>query len=272
MIHIKLQDVLDALPANVIQELDDAAMHLASLADSDKHAYIKNGSDIWSQTKSTLEAFSSRKCWYTESTNPGMLHDVDHFRPKAEKAPKATGRVFWYWFLTFEPSNYRLSCHISNRRNRNPETDQVGGKGTHFPLRTGSTHATSEAELVNDVGQIIDPCDEDDVKLLAFQPDGRPVVHPAHRDSAEVRQRVEVSKLLLNLDFPTFNEGRESLYNDIKRLVEHGDGLEPNQRTYVEQELEQKMHRDSPYSKAADCYIRCFRDRSWIDQLFSQDG
>lgn len=269
MIYIKLQEVLDALPANVVQELSDAANHLASLTDSDKHTYIKAGSEIWSQTKSTFEAFSNRKCWYTESINPGMLHDVDHFRPKAEKAPKATGRLYWYWFLTFRAANYRLSCHISNRRNRNPDTDEVGGKGTHFPLRSGSTHATNEAELLNDKGQIIDPCDEDDVKLLAFQPDGRPVVHPAHRDCAEARQRVEVSKLLLNLDFPTFNEGRESLYNDIKRLVEHGDGLEANQLTYVTDKLKQLKHRDSPYSKAADSYIRCFRDRPWVDEIFN---
>jgi hypothetical protein len=35
----------------------------------------------------------------------------------------------------------------------------------------------------------------------------------------------------------------------------------------VKQDLRELMSADEPYSKAAECYVRCFRDREWIEQL-----
>jgi hypothetical protein len=201
-----------------------------------------------------LEEASNRKCWYTESKNPGCLYDVDHFRPKARKENGDGVTQYWYWFLAFDPENYRLSCQFSNRLNINPETGQTGGKGDQFPLLGGQVHATTKADIAIENPVLLDPCNSNDCDLLEFQPDGRPVVSPSQRDNLDTCYRVEQSKLLLNLDFPTFNEDREALYNKINKLVERGDryGTGNPALQDVEQDLKELMEDGKPYSKAAE--------------------
>ena len=55
----------------------------------------------------------------------------------------------------------------------------------------------------------------------------------------------------------------------IKKLVNRGDDYEPDRPAMenVKEDLLELMDRKSPYSKAAECYIRCFRDCKWIEQL-----
>jgi hypothetical protein len=201
--------------------------------------------------------------------NPGCLNDVEHFRPKA-RVPKEGELEHWYWFLAFNPINYRLSSQFSNRLNNNPLLCATGGKGNKFPLMPGCHRATDVAGLENERPVILDPCVQVDTDLLEFQPDGRPVVSHEHSGDPDAVYRVEQSKLLLNLDFPTFNEDRESLYNMIKRLVERGDryirdGVDALED--VQEDLRALMRVEAEYSKAAECYIRCFRDRDWVEEL-----
>ena len=87
-----------------------------------------------------------------------------------------------------------------------------------------------------------------------IETDGRPVVSSRHRGDPVACYRVEQSKLLLNLDFPTFNEDREALYNRIKKLVRRGDDYEPDSPAMenVKEDLLELMDRKSPYSKAAE--------------------
>lgn len=184
--------------------------------------------------------------------------------------PRIGNIEHWYWFLAFNPINYRLSSQISNRLNRNPILGATGGKGNKFPLMAGSPRATDVAGLVSERPVILDPCIEADTELLEFQPDGRPVVSMRHEGDADTSFRVEQSKLLLNLDYPTFNEDRESLYNKIRKLVDRGDryirdGI--NAIEDVQNDLNALMRPDAEYSKAAECYIRCFRDRPWVEEL-----
>ena len=74
----------------------------------------------------------------------------------------------------------------------------------------------------------------------------------------------------MNLDYPTFNEDREILHNRIKTLVDRGDryvrdGIDALED--VKDELRDLMKGDSEYSKAAECYIRYFRDRDWVEDV-----
>jgi hypothetical protein len=246
--------------------MDDS---MAGRTDEDKVTTARTGNPHWTPVRPFLEAVSHGKCWYTESKNSGSLFDVDHFRPKRKVLDREGMIDHWYWFLAFNPINYRLSCQISNRRNRNPIMGATGGKGDNFPLMPGSTRATNLAGIVDELPLILDPCNEADAGLLEFQPDGRPVVSIGHATEAESCSRVEQSKLLLNLDFPTFNEDRERLYNRIKTLVERGDscGAENPAIEDVKNDLRSKMSPEAEYSKAAECYIRCFRDRPWVEEL-----
>ncbi len=215
--YIDLTAVIDSIPAevrNALQAVDDA---MPAKSDAEKAETAANGNQQWSPVKTHLENASNRKCWYTESKSPGCQNDVEHFRPKA-KVLRGGNIEHWYWFLTFKTINYRLSSQFSNRRNHNPVLGTTGGKGNKFPLMLGCPRATDIAGLDDERPVILDPCIEADTELLEFQPDGRPVLSMRHVEDSDARYRVELSKLLLNLDYPTFNEGRESLYNRIKKI------------------------------------------------------
>lgn len=246
---------------------------MPAMTDADKEKTANDGNRHWSTVKQYLENASHRKCWYTESKNPGCLNDVEHYRPKA-KVSDSNGQIeHWYWFLAFNPINYRLSSHLSNRLNSNAVLGATGGKGNGFPLLPGSPRATNLAGLGAEQPVILDPCSEADTELLEFLPDGRPVLSRRHSDDSVAKARVEQSKLLLNLDYPTFNEDRERLHNKIRSLVERGDryireGIPAIDD--VKSDLCALMNPNAEYSKAAECYIRCFRDRKWIEKLILQ--
>ena len=97
------------------------------------------------------------------------------------------------------------------------------------------------------------------------------IVSMEHVLDSDACFRVEQSKLLLNLDYPTFNEDRERLYNKIRKLVDRGDRYvrrgNVDALEDAKDDLRDLMHEDAEYSKAADCYIRCFRDRDWVEDL-----
>lgn len=270
MRYIDIHLVCSHIPATARTALESKHQETITGDDHCKQELIADGNVTWRQVKACLEDASCRKCWYTESKNPGCLNDVDHFRPKAKKLKKNGQIDYWYWFLAFDPENYRLSCQFSNRLNKNPETGLTGGKGDQFPLMGGDAHATTKSEVSTEQPVLLDPCCEDDCALIEFQPDGRPVVSARYRHHPDACFRVEQSKLLLNLDFPTFNEDREILYNRIRTLVERGDkyGKDNPALQDVKQDLLTLMKPDQAYSRAAECYIRCFRDRVWIEDLF----
>ena len=269
MRYIDINQSLARIPAEVKTTLNDKHQALVNGDDRTKQAVIDNGATAWRAVKDVLEDTSNRKCWYTESKNPGCTNDVDHFRPKAKINNFGDGLHYWYWFLAFDPENYRLSCQFSNRLITNPESGERGGKGKNFPLMHGQAHATTKAGIATENPVLLDPCNQGDCDLLSFLPDGRPVVSPNQLTNPDACYRVKESTLILNLDYPTFNEDREALYNRIKKLVDRGDdyGVGDPVLEDVKQDLKELMEVTSPYSKAAECYVRCFRDREWVEQL-----
>jgi hypothetical protein len=268
--YIDLSAVIKSIPNDALEGLKKITVDMEALGDDQKILLAANGNPHWSPIKIYLENASNRKCWYTESKNPGFPNDVEHFRPKGQ-VKKGTQVLHWYWFLAFNPINYRLSAHFPNRLSKNSLYAQTGGKGDQFPLLNNSPHAKSIRELPDEKPVLLDPCNPDDVDLLAFSPDGRPAIAPKFHLDKIAKSRLEKSNLLLNLDYPTFNEGREILYNKIKDLVSRGDKYIAQNINAIEDvkfDLRQLMHQSSEYSSAAECYVRCFRDRSWIDELF----
>lgn len=270
MRYIDLNTVINSIPQAVRDNLQVVDQSMAAKTDANKISTASNGNVHWTPVKPHLEAISNRKCWYTESKNPGCLYDVEHYRPKAKVLDENGNVLHWYWFLAFNLNNYRLSSQLPNRLNNNPVLDETGGKGNKFPLLPGSPRATNLAGLGAERPVILDPCCLADTELLAFLPDGRPVLSIQHAGDAEAREKVELSKLFLNLDYPTFNEDRETLYNNIVKLIGRGDkyvGEGNSAIAEVKDDLRDLMAPDSAYSKAAECYIRCFRDREWVEEL-----
>ena len=271
MRYIDLTAVIATIPVSILEKLKSVDDLMQSSTDPEKEFTASNGNTHWNPIKLHLEAASNRKCWYTESKNPGCPNDVEHFRPKGKKLAKNKKIIHWYWFLAFNPINYRLSCILPNRQNKNPILGATGGKHDHFPLLNNTKYAKNLTELIQESPTILDPCNKEDVNLLAFSLDGRPVVSPKFSSDITACTRVKKSNLLLNLDYPTFNEDREQLYNTVRSLVERGDryfAKNSDSLSDVVDDLCALFHPDSQYSKAAECYVRCFRDRSWIEKIF----
>lgn len=270
MRYIDLNAVINSIPQAIRDNLQTVNDSMAAKTDTDKEITASTGNALWSPVKNYLEDVSDRKCWYTESKNPGCLNDVEHYRPKAKVMDDAGNIEHWYWFLAFNPINYRLSSQISNRLNKNAVLGATGGKGDKFPLMSGSPRASDLIELATEQPLLLDPCSIADTELIEFQPDGRPVLSRHHAGDLVAKERVEQSKLLLNLDYSTFNEDREKLYNKVRKLIERGDGYIEDGLPAIEdvkEDLRDLMSPDAEYSKAAECYIRCFRDRAWVEEL-----
>ena len=205
MRHIDLNTVIATVPEDILKKLKSIDDSMPGKTDSEKEAAANKGNVHWTPLKIHFEASSNRKCWYTESKNPGCLNDVEHFRPKGKKTCANNKIIHWYWFLAFNPINYRISCTLPNRLNKNAVLGATGGKHDHFPLMGNSKYATDLTAVTHEFPVILDPCNQDDVKLLAFSLDGRPVISPKFSGDMVACARVEKSNLLLNLDYPTFN-------------------------------------------------------------------
>lgn len=215
------------------------------------------GSTKWSPMKSRMTALLGNKCWYTEAELVGADLTIDHYRPKCD-----------YWWLAFDVRNYRVACPFANSPKHNAEHGCAGGKGDHFPL-LGKTRATRKNQLNNERPVILDPCNQEDCHLLAFQVDGRPILNPACSGDPIAARRVNESKLLLNLDHPDFNSKREQLYHvisdDVRTYEELNEGTVS--RATIAERLRQRVALNAPFSTAARFYLQLYRNLDWVEEL-----
>jgi hypothetical protein len=218
----------------------------------------RNGTNKWSPVKDRLTSILGNKCWYTEAELVGAHLTIDHYRP-----------ISSYWFLAYEPENYRVACPFANSPEHNLEHGLAGGKGESFPLLPPGRRARVKNSLRIEKPTILDPCNEDDCELLAFQSDGRPVLNPQKANDLTATERVEKSKLLLNLDHPDFNTKREQLYHDIADDVQEYEDLPAGSesRENVRNRMQRRLGRTAPFSTAARYYLQLHRHLDWVDTL-----
>lgn len=92
-----------------------AARELAKLyteaKDADKELSFR---EMWREDamRDRLIALIGEKCWYCETRFVRSPYHVDHCRPKSVVVGEAERRG--YWWLAYDPANYRLSCHHCN--------------------------------------------------------------------------------------------------------------------------------------------------------------
>ena len=120
---------------------------------------------------------------------------------------------------------------------------------------------------------ILDPCNKDDCKLIAFLPDGRPVIHPDYKSDVIALRRVDESKILLNLDHPDFNSKREQLRMDIESDVATHEELPDGstQRDAIRERLVRRIKRTAAFSVAARQYLSAYRYLDWVGDILEQD-
>lgn len=84
-----------------------------------------------------------------------------------------------YWWLAFDYMNFRACGNVGNRK-----------KGGWFPLKDGSLCSTYSAPCEeSETRYLLDPVDDDDVALIAFDEEGK-VIPAAKAKLTEVRARV----------------------------------------------------------------------------------
>lgn len=265
MRHIQLNTLLTQIFAD-----DDGKKAKASLDRAHKRVGKKrtpktkkkyvddNGSTKWTRIKNRLTAQLGEKCWYTEVEFIGGALAIDHFRPVCD-----------YWWLAFDAENYRVACPWANSPEHNTLHGCAGGKGDKFPLLPGALRATNKTELPNERPVILDPCNAADCDLLAFQVDGQPILNPAFSGDATAKQRVDESKILLNLDHHAFNTNREQLCNSISEDVQIHEALPANsaEQQTIRTRLASRLAPNAPFSTAARFYLLLHRHLDWVENI-----
>ena len=118
---------------------------------------------------------------------------------------------------------------------------------------------------------ILDPCSAADCELLAFQADGRPILNPTFAGDAIAKQRVDESKILLNLDHPAFNSKREQLCRDTADDVRIHEALPANsaERVTVRTRIERRLAPMAAFSTAARFYLSLHRNLTWVEEIIN---
>ncbi|TPK59702.1 hypothetical protein FJ930_29125 [Mesorhizobium sp. B2-4-15] len=201
--------------ASLLQQLTDAA----DIATRQKILGDANNR-IWAELKLELRKLSQGKCWYTEALQAGTDVDVDHYRPKGRVAeliaaePPHPG----YWWLAYDPSNYRFSCIVANRRRQDVEAGRTGGKADHFPIQ----HEVDRAYVENvdysaEKPLLIDPCVAHEPDLITFKEDGEAM--PRFSADQDYKHRKAAKSIeLYSINHSDFVKARLELRDRIEKL------------------------------------------------------
>lgn len=254
---------LEEAKAEVLSELDAAG----------RVALIDRYRSRWTALREAFAAYSNDKCWYVECKNLGTDDDIDHFRPKSgvKEDPTHPG----YYWLAFEWTNLRLSCHRANRLRTNTGTGETGGKADHFPLIDPATRAMGpDDDLALEVPTLLDPTRLADVVLLSFKPNGEVDLSPESKGQPLSEAKFEASRLYLHLNWPKFTDARVVLYNRIARTVDRGEREAPRDfgdihaagEAFIDvcRDLKNAMAPREEYSAAARVYVESFKHVWWV--------
>lgn len=187
---------------------DMAALEAAGNRD-ERNALIDANGAHWGALKGWMLALSEGKCWFSEVRELYSHYDVEHFRPKKEaRALDGTDRD-GYWWLAFDYMNFRVCGNVGNRK-----------KGGWFPLKEGSLCSSYSAPCEeSEARYLIDPIDDDDVSLIAFDEEGKVVPVPGASDWEQERVNVTVQRLKLN-EHVALAEERRKVWQKVDALIE----------------------------------------------------
>jgi len=195
-----------AKSAQLVAEM--AALDAAGKRD-ERNALIDANSGHWSALKEWLLALSGGKCWFSEVRELYSHYDVEHFRPKKEAKALDGAKRDGYWWLAFDYMNFRACGNVGNRK-----------KGGWFPLQQGSLCSTYAAPCEESESRyLLDPIDDDDVSLIAFDEEGKVIPAPGASNWEQLRVQVTVTRLKLNEHVP-LAEARRKVWQTVDDLIE----------------------------------------------------
>jgi len=163
-----------------------------------RNQFIDDHSAHWGQLKAWLKALSKGKCWFSEVKELYSHYDVEHFRPKKEAKNQDKSIRDGYWWLSFDYTNYRLCGNVGNRK-----------KGGWFPLHEGSACSSYQRQC-----EELDPTDEGDVSLIAFDEEGKAIPAPRSSEWERLRATETIERLKLN-EHGDLAEARRKVWNKV---------------------------------------------------------
>jgi hypothetical protein len=276
MHYIDLEEIKPTI-RDQIKGLEEAQAIVVAEPNPDlRAALIDRYRTRWTALRNAFADYSHDKCWYVECRNLGTDDDIDHFRPKLGVKEDAA-HPGYYW-LAFDWTNLRLSCHRANRPRTNSETGETGGKAEHFPLINAQTRAREPGDDIGlEIPALLDPTKMADVVLLSFKPNGEVDLSPEYKGEPVAEAKFEASRLILHLNWPKFRDARLVLYNRIARIVDRGEreapqdfgGLHPTREAFTDacRDLRTVMAPREEYSAAARIYVESFKHLWWVRNI-----
>ena len=202
-------------PKELIEEGKRLTEELKRLTPDKRDQFIDNHAQYWGKLKTYYSELSNGKCWYTEARDVASYYHMDHFRPKKsvrelkrDCSIRTINNKDSYWWLAFDWKNYRFSASIPNT-----------SKGSYFPLQPGTQIATDEDSLQYEWPGLLDPTDEYDVALIAFDDAGK-VCPACSDDSTWDATRVKLSVRVYDLDNVALVEARKQVQQTCKRRID----------------------------------------------------
>lgn len=204
-----------------VEDADDAA---------DRSNEVNKHRKVWADLKPELSKVFHGKCWYTEAPqkNAGTDTDVDHFRPK--NAVKGVKRINsngvteehpGYWWLAFDPSNYRYSCIIANRPRRDIETGMVGGKVDEFPISDEKFRCWCSTDDRDDEQPLlIDPCNQAEVAWITFAENGEALTRFNEIEKPRLFLKAKTSIKFYHLNHSDFINARIDIRDELLKYIE----------------------------------------------------
>jgi len=231
---------------------------------------------LWKELKPYFEKASNKKCWYCESRQSRSDKSVDHFRPKGAVRDDTLGHA-GYWWLAFEPDNYRYSCTFCNSRRKSEETE--GGKWDFFPLEDDSKRLKEGSKNYSGEGALlIDPCNSNEPGWLWFNESGA-VTSKYPKDEKPGRyRRVMKSIELYHLDHPDLIEERLIIAERMSDLIDEGEELEKacdadintgaaGELKKIKEQLAKFIEHDAEYSACAKSILLGHREKDWVMEV-----
>jgi hypothetical protein len=288
MIHIDLNRMVfspewETRAQELTRELD-------ALEPEDRSHFIDQYRDeTWGADEmlNALRTLVGNKCWYSEVPLEGADPNVDHFRPKGQvrevdeefQNTRETSRG--YWWLAFEPRNFRLaSMHANQRR---VDVDTQGGKWDYFPVLNGRAAERTPLRLIIENVLALDPCSASDVSLLWFDPDGKPCCSEWKRKpNALDEQRVRTTIWLYHLNKREIETKRGNFMRQIRTdLAEANaqyqlwdrDSANPNLQAKNSFDvmlaiIRLKLADTAEFAGSKRCAVRAaIADYQWIDEF-----
>jgi hypothetical protein len=191
---------------------------------------------------------------------------------KGVKNPATRAPHPGYWWQAFDPTNFRYSCIVANRRRRDLETGRVGGKADEFPLWEEKKRAWKPQDDCNEEQPLLlDPCNPADVALITFAENGEAIPRYSEQDKPRLYARAKKSEELYHLNHSDFVKARINIRVQLEKLIEDSEryyrkldnGDATNDYAYMRAivQLREACSEKAPFSSFALAYLQPYRTK-----------